>query len=51
MVGQPVTDEPDRMWRKSIVLYFKILRCHLSHWTEQNDENPQSDEPVFGPKF
>ena len=51
MWGQSVNDETDRMCKKSIMFYIKILRWHLLHLTEQNDETPQSDEPASGAEF
>jgi hypothetical protein len=51
MLGQFVNDEPDRMYKKLILFYFKILLWHLRHLTEQNDEKPPSEEPAFGAGF
>jgi hypothetical protein len=51
MLGRSVNDETDRMCKKSILFYIKILCWHLRHLTEQNDKKPQSDEPTFGAEF
>jgi hypothetical protein len=51
MLGQSVNDEPDKMCKKSVLFYFKILLWHLRHLTEQNDEKSQSEGPAFGAEF
>jgi hypothetical protein len=39
------------MWKEAGMVQFKVLSRHMSGGTEENHENPQSEQQVSGPRF
>jgi len=42
-----VNNELESTWEETVVTYFKPLNNNCPEETEDNQENPQSREPVF----
>lgn len=41
MEGQLTNDELERMWKKAVIAYFKVVSQNLSKETEENHKNSQ----------
>jgi hypothetical protein len=46
-----VNDEFERMWKKSALALCYVLSQNLPVGTEENHEEPQTGQPVYGPRL
>jgi hypothetical protein len=46
-----MNDELETMWKEAIIAYFYCYRGIFLERQSKNLENPQTERPVFGPRF